>query len=87
MNDKVEYIELACDANLREIEIVVNVPFNGKLTKCYALGIYDDNGLRTLRVTTWDTYEVIHDEEHGSMDSRLDADTAEQIEELLNKQL
>jgi len=87
MNNKVEYIESVCDVNLREIQIVVNVPLYGELTKCYASGIYDDNGLRKVRVKTCDTYEIIHDQECGIMDSRLDSVIVEQIEELLNEEL
>ena len=91
MNDTVEYVELVCDANLREIEIVVNVPFNGELTMCYARGVYNDDGLIEVRVTTWDDYEdIYHDALSGLTDFNhrdFDEEYVEQIVELLDKQL
>lgn len=88
MNDKVEYIEFVCDTNIREIEIAVNVPLYGGLTMAYARGVFDEIGLRELRVTIGDDYkEIYHDNQGLVFVNHIDKEYVEQIKELLNKQL
>ena len=88
-NDKVELVEAVCDINLREIEIIVKVPYNGELTDCYALAVYDDNGMRSMVVTTHDEgHTVYEDDPIGVIHNQLDdPSSAEEIEKLLNEQL
>lgn len=88
-NDKVEFVEAVCDTNLREIEIIVKVPYNGELTDCYASAVYDDNGMRSMVVTTHDEgHTVYEDDPLGVIHNQLDNSSyTEEIEELLNQQL
>ncbi len=86
---KAEFIEVSVEMDIKEIEIVVNVPYEGEITKCYALGVYDQDGLRSLRITKFDDYEELYgDDVHGIMNTRLlDHESVGQIEELLEEQL
>ena len=88
-NDKVEFVEAVCDINLREIEIIVKVPYNGKLTDCYARAVYDEDGMRSMNVVTFDNYHTIYRDGCNSdlFVYDIDAEYVEQIEELLNQQL
>ena len=88
-NDKVEFVEAVCDTNLREIEIIVKVPYNGELTDCYASAVYDESGMRCMRVSKCDDYDTIFEDGYICNISveDIDAEYVEQIKELLDKTL
>ena len=88
-NDKVELVEAVCDISLREIEIIVKVPYNGELTDCLASAVYDDNGMRSMVVTTHDQGHTVYEDDYlGVIHNQLDdPSSTEEIEELLNQQL
>lgn len=88
MNDKVEFIENVCEIHLTEVEILVRVPYDGELTDCYASAIYDDNGIRSMRVVTYEDYHTIYEDgSTGTITKQIDGEYVEQIEQLLNEQL
>ena len=88
MNNKVEFIENVCEIHLKEVEILVKVPYEGELTDCWATAVYDENGMRSLQVKTYDEYDEIYlDNQFGTMTKQIDSEYVEQIEKLLNEQL
>ena len=88
MNNTVELIESVCETYLTEIELLVRVPYEGELTDCYALGIYDENGLRSIRVVTYEDYHTIYDSgSTGTLTQKIENIHAIQIEDLLNNEL
>ena len=88
-NDKVELVEAVCDTNLREIEIIVSVPYNGESTECYARAVYDEDGMRSMDVVTYDDYHTIYRNGYNTnvYVEDIDAKYVKEIEELLNQQL
>ncbi len=86
---KVEFIEVSSEKDIKELEIEVNLLYNGEPTTCYALGVYDQDGLRSLRVITCDDYtEIYSDDVHvQGHNEGLDLEYIEQIEQLLEEQL
>lgn len=88
MNDKVEYIDSVCDNALREVEILVRVPYNGELTDAYASAIYDENGMRSMRVVTYEDYHTIYEDgSTGVLTKEIDGEYVEQIENLLLEEI
>ncbi len=86
---KVEFIEVSLELDIKELEIEINMLYNGELTKCYALGVYDQDGLRSLKITRDDDYtEIYSDDVHiQGHNQGVDLEYIEQIEQLLEEQL
>ena len=88
MNNIVEYIENVCHTHLTEVEILVRVPYEGELTDCYASAIYDENGIRSIRVVTYEDYHTIYESgSTGTLTQQIENIHAIQIEDLLNNEL
>ena len=88
MNNKVEFIESVCDNALREVEILVRVPYDDELTDAYASAIYDENGIRSIRVVTYDDYRTIYEDgSTGVLTKEIDGEYVEQIENLLLEEI
>ena len=88
MSSKVEFIESVCDNALREVEILVRVPYDGELTDAYASAIYDENGMRSMRVVTYEDYRTIYEDgSTGVLTKEIDGEYVEQIENLLLEEI